>query len=259
MGAWGSAIFSDDTAADLRDDWKDLLGEGLSPEEATKKLVEEYQPGSDGDQSSVFWLALAETQWKTGRLLDCVKQKAIRIIDSRENLKLWEKDGVAKSDLKKREAVLEKLKEQLLSAQPDAKKITKQYKENSPFNEGDIFTYKNNTGNLVLFRVIGIHQDKGGRSSVCEILDWYDTRLPEKNGKVDIKAVKSLSFTHIAINGHAGVTRFMLGETVQKYAPDPTSFGLICTKSKSKQICSGYSVLLWRDLEKSIAERFAKQ
>lgn len=49
MGAWGSAIFSDDTAADLRDDWKDLLGEGLSPEEATKKLVEEYQPGSDGD------------------------------------------------------------------------------------------------------------------------------------------------------------------------------------------------------------------
>jgi hypothetical protein len=42
MGAWGTAIFSDDTARDIRDEFRDLIGEGLSTEQATEKLLSEY-------------------------------------------------------------------------------------------------------------------------------------------------------------------------------------------------------------------------
>lgn len=42
MGAWGTAIFSDDVACDIRDDYKELIGEGLSNEDATNQLIENY-------------------------------------------------------------------------------------------------------------------------------------------------------------------------------------------------------------------------
>ena len=66
MGTWGIALFSDDLAADVRDDFKELLGDGYSPAEATDILIRQYKDVlDDEDESPVFWLALAATQWKT--------------------------------------------------------------------------------------------------------------------------------------------------------------------------------------------------
>lgn len=42
MGAWGTAIYSDDLAADLRDELRDLVAEGMSSAAAVDKLVTEY-------------------------------------------------------------------------------------------------------------------------------------------------------------------------------------------------------------------------
>jgi hypothetical protein len=39
VGSWGSGIFDDDLASDLRDEWQDALERGSSPEEATSKLL----------------------------------------------------------------------------------------------------------------------------------------------------------------------------------------------------------------------------
>ena len=41
MGTWGTGIFSDDNAADLRDDYRDFIGDGLSSREATDRLLAE--------------------------------------------------------------------------------------------------------------------------------------------------------------------------------------------------------------------------
>jgi len=79
MGTWGTAIFSDDTASDVRDEFRDLIGEGLSTEQATDKLLREYAPSlDDPDDGPPFWLGLAVTQWKCGRLLERVKEKRWR-------------------------------------------------------------------------------------------------------------------------------------------------------------------------------------
>jgi hypothetical protein len=64
MGAWGTAT-SDDTASDVRDEFRDLIGEGLSTEQATEKLLSEYASSlEDLDDGPPFWLGLAVTQWK---------------------------------------------------------------------------------------------------------------------------------------------------------------------------------------------------
>jgi hypothetical protein len=64
MGAWETALFSDDTACDVRDSYTDLVGDGLIGSEATKTLLREWATSlNDPDESPVFWLALAATQW----------------------------------------------------------------------------------------------------------------------------------------------------------------------------------------------------
>ena len=80
MGTWGTAIFSDDTASDVRNDFRELIGDGLSPEEATARLMTRY--GSivdDPEGGTTFWLGLAVTQWKSGRLQESVKKRALEI------------------------------------------------------------------------------------------------------------------------------------------------------------------------------------
>ena len=64
MGVWGTAIFSDDLAADLRDDYRAMIGDVLSGPEASDLLLREWMPSSekDPDMAAIFWLALAVTQ-----------------------------------------------------------------------------------------------------------------------------------------------------------------------------------------------------
>ena len=57
MGTWETAIFSDDTASDVRDEFRDLIGEGLSTEQATDKLLREYAPSLDDPDDGPPFLA----------------------------------------------------------------------------------------------------------------------------------------------------------------------------------------------------------
>jgi len=76
MGSWGPGIFSDDLACDLREEFRELIAEGHSPEEATTKLRDAYTPDDDLGDRTTFYLALAAVQWKAGRLLEPVGDNA---------------------------------------------------------------------------------------------------------------------------------------------------------------------------------------
>lgn len=76
MGAWGPAIFSDDTACDIRSDYRELLEDGVDDAEATRRVISEYQHLGD-DEAHVLWLALAAAQSALGRLDDSVKSEAL--------------------------------------------------------------------------------------------------------------------------------------------------------------------------------------
>ena len=142
MGVWGTALYSNDTASDIRGDYVDLLRRGNSNEEALKKLMEK-----DGDcigieeEEPLFWYALADTLWNYGRLTPEVKEKALYFLDHPEaELARWEDDGGKYVEAWMR--TLEKLRTKLLSPQPPEKKVSKYRLYKCTWQVGDVYAYR---------------------------------------------------------------------------------------------------------------------
>ena len=167
MGAWGTAILSDDTATDIRDAFTDLVAEGLTPVQATDRLiVESADILANESDSAVFWLALAATQWKLGRLIDSVSESAIQIIDSGADLLRWQDNSIAQINQRKKH--LAKLREQLLSPLPKSKKVKSFPKSSTDFKQGDVFVFQLDESTAVRFCVLNIWSDRGGSyADIC--------------------------------------------------------------------------------------------
>ncbi|MDR4968844.1 MAG: hypothetical protein RG740_04435 [Acholeplasmataceae bacterium] len=143
MGAWGTKLYQDDVAQDVRDEYKKLLKTGLSNEEATQKLINDNKwLIDDMDDGPIFWFALADTQWKLGRLLPEVKDKAIQYIQDGEHVKTWF-DQDPKLGLKRKTA-LDELMIQLNTLMPEAKKISLYKYFRNDWNIGDTYAYQLN-------------------------------------------------------------------------------------------------------------------
>lgn len=68
MGTWSAAIFADDVACDVRDQYLALLAEGLDGAEASRALESEWgEVDTDPDEGPVFWIAFAAVQWEPAR------------------------------------------------------------------------------------------------------------------------------------------------------------------------------------------------
>lgn len=115
MGTSGTGVFDDDLAADVRDDYLAMIAEGQSDSAALTGILRSYhETVRDDDEGSVFWFALAATQWKYGRLLSRVRAKALAIINRGGDVHRWPRE----QDVNRRRKVLEQLKTKLLSKQP---------------------------------------------------------------------------------------------------------------------------------------------
>lgn len=115
MGTSGAALFADDTACDVHDEFVELLASGVDAAKATETLINSWGDAvTDVDDGPVFWLALAATQWKYGCLDAAVRACAIDVIDRGTDLARWQ----GSAELKRRRSVLLALREQLLSPQP---------------------------------------------------------------------------------------------------------------------------------------------
>ena len=114
MGVFGIALYSDDTACDVREEFISLLVRHRDPAVATSALLRSWEAQiADADDGPVFWLA---TQWRHGCLGETVKARAIRVIENKEDLHRWEGP-----DLTRRQSILATLKNKLLSVQPKAR------------------------------------------------------------------------------------------------------------------------------------------
>ena len=123
LGAWGAdGLFQDDTASDIRDDYKDHLGNGLSGPEATARVLVDYKSSlADPHEAGVVWLALAAAQWRHGRLDAETLERALQVIDSGSDFERWKPGS---PDFAKRKAVLEKLQ---TSAQPEERRSEREF------------------------------------------------------------------------------------------------------------------------------------
>lgn len=144
MGAWGVKLNQNDIAEDVRTAYKEKLQNGLSNEEATQQLIDEYEGVLEEiDDGPNFWFVLADQQWKLGRLLPQVKERALSWIESGEELKLWYEESQKLGDARKK--VMEQLKDQLNSPQPPEKRISKKQYYVCPWEIGDVFAYPLNS------------------------------------------------------------------------------------------------------------------
>jgi hypothetical protein len=249
MGAWGTGLYSDDTACDVRDDYKDILGDGTPEPAATKRLIEQWKSElSDPDTAPIFWLTLADVQWNLGRLQEKVKKEALTVIENGSDLARWLPDK--KLEIK-RKGVLKRLSQKLNIAQPAEKKVKKRFVDSTDWNLGDVYNLRLKSGKLALLHVIGFHQDKGGKAPVCEILEWVGEIVP------DGKALENMHYK-FAQEPHQHLSQFLFGSLSAKdFQSD--RINLIAQNIKPKQKRGGYTVIFWRSVDKQFEQFFGLQ
>ena len=143
MGVWGPGIYQNDTAEDIKDEFKELYNSGKDVQEITDELISKYDDiTSDSEEAPLFWFALADTQWKYGVLLPTVKESAIWWIEH-ENFDASSVIQMSEQAcIKKRKDNLLKLKNQLSSSLPPKRKVAKKRLYKCEWQIGDVFAYR---------------------------------------------------------------------------------------------------------------------
>lgn len=138
MGTWGTAIFSDDYTSDIKKEYQTLLAFGISKEEALNKTMTYFNVSSKSDDCR-FWFAITSIQLKYKCLDKYVADITIDLINKGGDVEEWEEE-----DRNKRQIVLEKLKQQILTYVPnDLKvKIPKPKVNKANWKVGDILSYR---------------------------------------------------------------------------------------------------------------------
>ncbi|HEV8039867.1 MAG TPA: hypothetical protein VGP62_13450 [Bryobacteraceae bacterium] len=250
MGAWGPGIFSDDNAADLRDDYRALIGDGLSGPEATDRLLREWAPEGDPALAPVFWLALAVTQWNCGRLEERVKQRALQVISDGSALLPWR----GSTDERKRKAALDAAKSRLESLQPAIKKIAKQKIAVCEWKRGDLIGLRLPAGDYVVFRMLHVHRDKGGAYPVMELLDWRGEleaaeSIPEFTPARPFQKYGKGTFVEILGPGKRRLKDRIVPLRARHDLPDDPSW-------RQRGFVRAVRVFLWRDIDRHMTEDF---
>jgi len=243
MGAWGTAIFSDDLAADIKGDFRDLIGDGLSGPEAVDRLTADYREAlEDEHEAAVFWIALAAIQWKLGRLDDRTRQNALDVIGRGTDLSRWDDP----KDLKAREKVLKELKIQLLSPQPETKKVPRRIRSDNQWAVGEVVAFRLLSGKWTLLRTIGHHADKGGRSAICELLDSSTREVPPVDVINRLPVRREVTAR--------GISQFLFQEPRKKV--DKARVVRIGVLSQPAQKPGGYTALVWPFVDRLMKKLF---
>jgi hypothetical protein len=177
VGVWGTGLFSDDVACDIRDHYRELLEDGAEDGAATRLTLEKFGPYLE-ESDSIARIAFAVTQSKLGRLEPDVRDRALAIIDAGGDLGVWERENPKL--LPKRRAVLEKARELLTGPQPARRRLRPPKRVLSGLAAGDVLALAL-PRRLALLRVVRVHPHRLGETPVLEELDFDGTDVPARD------------------------------------------------------------------------------
>jgi hypothetical protein len=191
VGAWGTGIFSDDTAADVRDEYRGYLAEGMEGTAATDKLLSLFKDSqNDADDGPSLWLSLAATQFRYGRLEERVRDRALKIIDDGSDIDRFSGDIRLK---RARKRVLQKLRAQLIGPQRDAVTIRREIPSECNWEPGEVVGYKRDSGEWIPLHVQGIGEMRGSRYPIVCVLDARFEQIGEVNDRTPVRRVFPVS------------------------------------------------------------------
>src|SRR5690606_9910284 len=122
MGAWGTAISSNDTYVDIYGEFFNLYNDGLDVAEISKKLIADNQEIiNDKDDCNNFWFALAKAQWECKQLDKEIFNLVKKVVETGADIEVWRQLDADEKDIKKRKIVLDKFLADLQTERPKAK------------------------------------------------------------------------------------------------------------------------------------------
>ncbi len=148
MGTWGTAISSNDTYEDIFSEFMDLYNEGLEASEITKKIINQSTNLiEDYEDKNNFWFAVAMAQWQCKSLDPDLFKRVKTIIETGEEIKIWEELGADIKDINKRKIVLDKFLEKLSTEKDRPRKRKRKILRDSIFEKGDCLSFRLDNGN----------------------------------------------------------------------------------------------------------------
>jgi len=177
LGVWGTDLFSDDLACDLRDHYRELLEDGIDDDAATRLILEKYRAYLE-ESDGIALLAFAVTQSKLGRLDPDIRDRALAVLDAGADLEVWERENPKL--LPKRRAVLEKARAQLSGPQPRPRRLRPPKRISSGLAAGDVLALAL-PRRVALLRVVRIRLHRLGETPVLEELDFNGTDVPPRD------------------------------------------------------------------------------
>lgn len=168
MGTWGPGIFSNDTAADVRDEFRELIEDGVEPGSASAQILRSFAHRlDDPDEGPAFWTGLAAVQARLGLLQPAVKERALTVIEAGADLHLW----VGARKRGQRQRALQKLREELIGPARKPTTVRKPARLQSRVVAGQVLGLALPNGGEARLRVIGLHSSRTGDFPVVELLD----------------------------------------------------------------------------------------
>lgn len=148
MGTWGTAISSNDTYEDIFSEFMDLYDNGLEPSEISKRIINQNTDLiDDSEDKNNFWFALAMAQWQCKSLDSDLFQRVKTIIETGQDIKIWEELGADKKDINKRKKALDSFLDKLSREKDKPRKRKRKVLRDSIFQKGDCLTFRLENGN----------------------------------------------------------------------------------------------------------------
>lgn len=127
-------MFANDTACDVRALYRALLDSGVDDDRSTTEVL-----AAHGTDDPVVWLALAASQSRLGRLDERVLDRAVRIIDTGEDLAAWDdSDAELRRD---RARALLRLRETIIGPQPARRTIKVKWSHHTDLKIGEVLRH----------------------------------------------------------------------------------------------------------------------
>jgi len=104
MGSWGSGLYQDDSAADLRNMIATLANLPATGDRILEIILDNWKEpvGLDADGGPTFWLVIADQFERRGIACSKVFEHALSAVDTGADLRDLEARGAEQRDLKKR-------------------------------------------------------------------------------------------------------------------------------------------------------------